>query len=108
VAEPVAWDGSGQTADAVAAKECSDVCRWTLLLSRYVAQNALVTSSAINLDGVVDDTSLNVKMNGVLYGVPLCHYAQGLLSYARVEEYGLTEPALADLGHYFDFAREAP
>ena len=112
VAEPVAWDGFwDRLPTLVAAKNVPDVLQMdAAFIEEYVAQNALADITAINLDGVVDDTILeNVKMNGVLYGVPLSHNAQGFAYHMpRVEEYGLTEPALGwTWDDYFDFAREA-
>lgn len=110
--EPVDWTGFWDRLPTLAAAgTIPDVLQMdAAFIDEYVDQGVLANLSDVNLTGIVDPIIVdNLKIDGVLYGIPLSHNAGGMAYHTgRVAEYGITPPRVGwTFEEYFDWAREA-
>lgn len=110
--EPVDWTGFWDRLPTLAAAgTIPDILQMdAAFIDEYVDQGVLANLNDVSLMGIVDPIIVeNLRIDGVLYGVPLSHNAGGMAYHTgRVEEYGITPPWVGwTFEEYFNWAWEA-
>ncbi|TVR56548.1 MAG: extracellular solute-binding protein, partial [Spirochaetaceae bacterium] len=110
--EPVDWTGFWDRLPTLAAAgTIPDILQMdAAFIDEYVDQGVLADLNDIPLGGIVDSIIVdNLRIDGVLYGVPLSHNAGGMAYHTgRVAQYGITPPWVGwTYDEYFAWALEA-